>query len=83
MLLSLWADVARDLALVAAGGERSVRDPVLIDDLAAVAPEVEPVALAGFLARADRGSELLANNVSPELLLDSLALAWPRRRSAA
>jgi DNA polymerase-3 subunit delta' len=83
MLVTLWMDVARDLALVAAGGERSVRDPVLIEDLSVVAAEVEPAALAAFLARADRGAELLANNVSPELLLDSLALAWPRRRRVA
>lgn len=83
VLVGLWADVARDLALVASGGSRSVRDPVLIDDLAAVAPEIDPGGLAAFLGRVDRGSELLANNVSPELLLDTLALAWPRRVRAA
>jgi DNA polymerase-3 subunit delta' len=83
VLVALWADVARDLALVGAGGGRSVRDPVLLEELTAAAAAVDPEAVAGFLDRAARGAELLASNVSPELLLDSLALAWPRRRVAA
>jgi hypothetical protein len=82
ILVGLWADVARDLALVEAGGGRSVRDPVLLEELSATAAGVDPEAVAGFLDRTARGAELLAANVSPELLLDSLALAWPRRRVA-
>ena len=82
MLVSLWADVARDLALVGAGGGRSVRDPVLLEDLTAAAATVDPDDVARFLGRAARGAELLASNVSPELLLDSLALAWPKRLAA-
>lgn len=82
ILLALWADVARDLALVGAGGGRSVRDPVLLEELAVAAAAVDPAAIAGFLGRTARGAELLAANVSPELLLDSLALAWPRPRAA-
>jgi DNA polymerase-3 subunit delta' len=83
ILVALWADVARDLALVGAGGSRSVRDPVLIEELTAAAATIDPVAVAAFLGRAARAAELLASNVSPELLLDSLALAWPRRLVAA
>jgi hypothetical protein len=48
-----------------------------------VAAIVDPDAVAGFLDRAARGAELLVSNVSPELLLDTLALAWPGRRAAA
>jgi DNA polymerase III subunit delta' len=83
ILVALWADVARDLALVGAGGARSVRDPVLLEELAVAAATVDADAVTGFLGRATRAAELLAFNVSPELLLDSLALAWPRRRAAA
>lgn len=83
ILVALWADVARDLALVGAGGGRSVHDPVLLEELTVVAAAVDPEAVARFLNRAARGAELLASNVSPELLLDSLALAWPRRLAAA
>jgi DNA polymerase-3 subunit delta' len=82
ILVGLWADVARDLALVYGGGGRSVRDPVLLEELTEIAAAVDPEAVAGFLDRAARGAELLASNVSPELLLDSLALAWPRRAAA-
>ncbi len=82
ILVGLWADVARDLALVEAGGGRSVRDPVLLEELAATAATVDRAAIATFLDRTARSAELLAANVSPELLLDSLALAWPRARAA-
>lgn len=82
ILLALWTDVARDVGLVGSGGRRSVRDPVLLEELAATAASIEPGAAAGFLDRAARAGELLASNVSPELLLDSLALAWPRRSAA-
>ena len=82
MLIGLWADVARDLALVEAGGNGSVRDPVLLEELAVAAATIDRAAIAVFLNRTARGAELLAANVSPELLLDSLALAWPRARAA-
>ena len=83
ILVTLWAEVARDLALVGAGGGRSVRDPVLLEELAGVAATLDRGAVAAFLERAARGAELLVSNVSPELLLDSLALAWPRHSTAA
>jgi DNA polymerase-3 subunit delta' len=83
VLVALWADLARDLALVGAGGGRSVRDPVLLEELTAIAATVEPRAVARFLDRAARAAELLASNVSPELVLDSLVLAWPHGRAAA
>jgi DNA polymerase-3 subunit delta' len=83
ILIGLWTDVARDLALAGAGGARSVRDPVMLEELAATATTLEPTAISRFLDRSARGAELLASNVSPELLLDSLALAWPRRRVVA
>jgi DNA polymerase III delta' subunit len=82
ILLGLWADVARDLALVGAGGGRSVRDPVLLEELGAAAAAIDRTTMAAFLDRTARAAELLAANVSPELLLDSLALAWPRARAA-
>ena len=83
ILLGLWMDVARDLVLAGSGGGRSVRDTVMLEELAAVASTLAPGAAACFLARASRSAELLASNVSPELILDTLALAWPRRAAAA
>ncbi len=83
MLLGLWADVARDLHLIAAGATRSIHDTVLIDELAAIAATVDDASVVSFLGRAARSAEWLAGNVSPELVLDSLVLAWPRRVAAA
>jgi hypothetical protein len=81
--VGLWADVARDLALIEAGGARSVRDTVMLEELGAVAGAIEPGAAVAFLARSTRAAELLAANVSPELVLDALVLAWPAGRAAA
>jgi DNA polymerase-3 subunit delta' len=83
LILGLWADVARDLILVADGGARSVHDTVLLDELAAIAAGVDDGVAVAFLERAARAAELLASNVSPELVLDALVLAWPQRASAA
>jgi DNA polymerase-3 subunit delta' len=83
VLLGLWTDVARDLVLVGSGGSRSVHDTVLLDELMAIATTLEPGAATAFLERSARAIELLAANVSPELILDALVLAWPRRRAAA
>ena len=83
ILLELWTEVARDLVLAGAGGGASVRDPVLLEELTATAAMVDPKDVGQFLDRAARGAELLGANVSPELLLDSVALAWPHNRAAA
>lgn len=83
ILLGLWMDVARDLTLAGSGGGRSVRDTVMLEELATVASTLAPGSAARFLERAARSAELLASNVSPELILDSLALAWPGPAAAA
>jgi DNA polymerase III delta' subunit len=83
ILLGLWMDVARDVVLAGTGGGRSVRDTVMLEELAGVASALPSGAAARFLERAARSAELLASNVSPELILDALALAWPRRAVAA
>lgn len=79
-LIGLWADVARDLALCQRGLDRSVRDLALLDDTRALATSLEPHAMHAFLDRLGRASVLIAGNASPELVLDDLALAWPRPR---
>ena len=81
LLVDIWRDVARDLELVALGDRRGVRDPALLDDLATAAPAFGVGDGATFLRRLTRAGELLESNVSPELIADSLVVAWPRRRS--
>jgi len=82
-LLGLWTDVARDLALCRRGLDRSVRDLGLLDETAAVASRLDAGELDAFLDRLGRASVLIVGNVSPELVLDDLALAWPRPIPAA
>ena len=83
-ILGLWADVARDLVLVETGGlafrPRHGHARGADRDLAG---RSRPGAAVTFLERAARSAELLASNVSPELILDSLVLAWPAGRAAA
>jgi hypothetical protein len=44
---------------------------------------VSATALSAFLVRLDDASELIESNVSPELAVDVLLLAWPRGAEAA
>ena len=77
-LISLWTDLARDIALCQRGLERSVRDLGLLDDVRGAASDLDPDALHAFIDRLGRAAVLVAGNASPELVLDDLALAWPR-----
>jgi hypothetical protein len=83
VLLDLWTDLARDLALVEAGASGSVRDPALLEEVEQVVRELPAGAAAAAARRLVRARELLDGNVSPELLLDVLLLGWPRRSGAA
>ena len=83
LLLTLWTSVARDVVLAGSGASRSVADPVLLEESAAVAGTVAPGSAVAFLDRIAAAAELLEANVSPELVLDSVVLGWPRRERAA
>jgi DNA polymerase-3 subunit delta' len=77
-LLETWAAVARDLAVVAAGGRGRAVDLALVDDLEAAAARIPVGGAPAFLARLARASQLLEANANPELVVDVLVLAWPR-----
>jgi len=83
LLLTLWTSVARDVVLAGSGASRSVADPVLLEESAAVAATIAPGSAVAFLDRIAAAAELLEANVSPELVLDSVVLGWPRRERAA
>ncbi len=82
-VLALWTDVTRDIALCQRGLAGSVRDLGRLDETQAVASALDPGSVTAFLDRLGRATVLLATNVSPELLLDDLALALPRPRRRA
>jgi DNA polymerase III subunit delta' len=76
-LIDVWRDVARDLAVLAIGQRRSVRDVESLEELEAVASRLPEDAAASFLLALERAGERLEANGSPELLLDVLVLEWP------
>ena len=83
ILLDVWRDLARDLALVSLGDARRLHDPGQLEEIQAASVGLREQAVALFLRRLDRAGEQLDANVSPELLADSLVLAWPRAEAAA
>jgi DNA polymerase III delta' subunit len=81
-LVAIWRDVARDLALVEIGQPAAVRQLELLDDLEAVAAKLPAGMAVDQLRRLELGGERLEGNVSPELVVDALAIGWtapPRR----
>ena len=75
-LVTIWRDVARDLALVALGERAVVRQADLLDDLEAASERLSVAFAAAQLHRLDAAGERLEGNVSPELVVDALALGW-------
>ncbi len=75
-LVAIWRDVARDLALVALGERTVVRQVDLLDDLDSAAGRLSVAFAAAQLRRLDVAGERLEGNVSPELVIDALAVGW-------
>jgi DNA polymerase III delta' subunit len=77
-LNAVWSDVTRALVLCQRGLGGSVRDIARLDESVEAAARLDRDALTGFLDRIGRAAVLVAGNVSPELVLDDLAVAWGR-----
>jgi hypothetical protein len=75
-LVQIWREVARDVALVALGETASVRQLDLLDDLEAASGRLSAGFAAAQLRRLDTAGERLEGNVSPELVVDALAIGW-------
>jgi DNA polymerase III delta' subunit len=75
-LVAIWRDVARDLALVRLGQGANVRQLDLLDDLEPAARRLPPAFAIDQLRRLDVAGERLEGNVSPELVVDALAIGW-------
>ena len=78
LVIDVWRDLGRDLAVAAHGDGRGVRDLDQLDELLDVGVRVEPSALRRFLDRLDRLALAIEGYASPELTLDALLLTWPR-----
>jgi DNA polymerase III delta' subunit len=81
-LIEAWRDAARDLVLVARGGRTGLRMPELLEEYVEAAAILDATELSVFLARCVRAGERLELNVSPELEIDALVLAWPEASGA-
>ena len=77
-LVGRWTDLTRDLVLCRIGVPGDVRDVGLLDETQAAADRLDAAAPAAFLDRLGRAGVQLRGNVSPELVLDDLAIGWPR-----
>jgi DNA polymerase III delta' subunit len=77
-LVDVWRDLVRDLALSALAAPARVRDSELLEELHAAADRLPPEGPGRQLHRLEVAGERLEGNVSPELVLDRLALAWGR-----
>lgn len=75
-LVAIWRDVARDLALVALGEAAGIRQLDLLDDLEAAIGRLPVSFAAAQLRRLEVAGERLEGNVSPELVIDALAMGW-------
>ena len=75
-LVAIWRDVARDLALVTMGDGGDVRQLDLLDDLEVAARRLPRDFAPSQLRRLDVAGERLEGNVSPELVVDALAIGW-------
>lgn len=82
-VIAAWRDVGRDLAVVARGGRREVRQLDMLEDLEAAAAGLDSAALVAFLERLDRLGAAIEEYANPELVLDALMLAWPQPGRAA
>jgi DNA polymerase-3 subunit delta' len=78
VIIEVWRDVGRDLAVAACVDGRAIRDLDQLEELTAVAGRIDAVFLRRFLDRLDRLSLAVEGYASPELTLDALLLSWPR-----
>jgi DNA polymerase-3 subunit delta' len=87
LIIEVWRDLGRDLAVAGYGGGKAIRDLDQLDEMLALRSSVDSSQLRRFLDRLDRLMLAVEGYANPELTLDALLLSWPRAggltRSAA
>jgi DNA polymerase-3 subunit delta' len=81
VIIDVWRELGRDLAVAARGADadgRGIRDLDQLEELLALGRATDRPALLAFLDRLDRLMLAIEGYANPELTLDHLLLAWPR-----
>jgi len=76
-IIDAWVDLARDLAVAAAGSAHLAVAGELLPELPAAARRLRPDELARTAAALERIRTALEQNVSPRLALEVAMLEWP------
>ena len=76
-IIEAWVDLARDLAVAAAGSPHLAVSEELLPELAAAARRLGPDQMARTTAALERIRDALELNVSPRLALEVAMLEWP------
>lgn len=82
LVIDVWRDLGRDVAVAARHDGRGVRDLDQLEKLLDVGTRIDLTTLRRFLDRLDRLALAIEGYASPELTLDTLLLTWPRPRTA-
>ncbi len=82
LIIEVWRDLGRDLAVVSHGRGKGVRDLEQLEELLDLSARVHATDLRRFLDRLDRLMLAVEGYASPELTLDALLLTWPRADGA-
>ena len=82
-VLDVWRQVARDVAIAGHGAKAEIADVDAIEEVLALAEDLDPREVAAFLVRLDELVSALEAYANPELVLDVLLVRWPRPRLAA
>jgi len=83
LIIDVWRDLGRDLAVAAHGDGHGIRDLDQLEELLQLGRRVDGTALRRFLDRLDRLALAIEGYASPELTLDALLLTWPRPSAGA
>ena len=78
-LLGSWRQLGRDLAVASAGGRAEIHALDLLEELQDAGRSIDRAELICFLERLDALAAAIEAYANPELVLDVLLLAWPRR----
>jgi DNA polymerase-3 subunit delta' len=81
LIIEIWRELGRDLAIAAAGDGKGIRDLDQLDELLAASRSIDTAQLHRFLDRLDRLMLAIEGYASPELTLDALLLTWPHTRA--